>query len=91
MIMVLYEKGSLYEKFLFSGRGASHYDAAIERSDGTFQLVWITEVMNASPNITQPVSLVRGVSAGRSDRASTSGQLVSSRLRRPIKQDPKQP
>ncbi len=39
--MVLYESGSWYEKFLLSGLGASHYDAARELPDGSFQPAWI--------------------------------------------------
>lgn len=39
--MVLYETGSRYERFLLSGYGASHYDAARELPTGDFQLVWV--------------------------------------------------
>ncbi|KAL8923119.1 MAG: hypothetical protein Q9208_004803 [Pyrenodesmia sp. 3 TL-2023] len=84
LIMVLYETDSDYERFLFSGRGASHYDAARELPDGTFQTAWIG--VGPLLNSTQP-SLLRGVNTSEPDEASSSGQLVSSRPRRSNKED----
>lgn len=52
MIIVVYQTGSAYEKFLLSGFGAAHYDAAREFPDGTFQPYWLGAMENLYHNAT---------------------------------------
>ncbi|KAI4195399.1 MAG: hypothetical protein LQ350_007212, partial [Teloschistes chrysophthalmus] len=40
LITVIYADGSSFEQFLLSGAGSTHYDAAVENPDGTFNTFW---------------------------------------------------
>ncbi|KAL9576658.1 MAG: hypothetical protein Q9212_006919 [Teloschistes hypoglaucus] len=40
LITVIYADGSTFERFLLSGAGSAHYDAAVENADGTFNTFW---------------------------------------------------
>lgn len=72
LLMVLFEKNSLYEHFLLSGYGASHYDAARELPDGRFQVVWAGAAMNALLNSTQPLPLLRPKNLTQPDGGTSS-------------------
>ncbi|KAL9576691.1 MAG: hypothetical protein Q9203_007692 [Teloschistes exilis] len=41
LITVMYADGSVFERFLLSGAGSAHYDAAVENPDGTFTTFWL--------------------------------------------------
>ncbi|KAL8658215.1 MAG: hypothetical protein Q9202_007612, partial [Teloschistes flavicans] len=41
LIAVLYADGSFFERFLLSGLGSRHYDAARENADGTITVFWL--------------------------------------------------
>lgn len=41
LITVMYADGSVFERFLLSGAGSAHYDAAVENPDGTFATFWL--------------------------------------------------
>ncbi|KAL9020789.1 MAG: hypothetical protein Q9185_001973 [Variospora sp. 1 TL-2023] len=84
MIMVLFGNDSPYEKYLFSGSGASHYDAAKQLPGGKFAPAW-----NGRSRHPESISLRPGrgnltqLSDGVFNPAQRpSQQLTSSRVRR---------
>ncbi|KAL8948700.1 MAG: hypothetical protein Q9183_007662, partial [Haloplaca sp. 2 TL-2023] len=81
LVMVIYESGSLYEQFLFSGLGSGHYDAARENSDGSLRPYWYTA---ASQNISTGFRLLPGVA---NYTARRGGAIASEKFRRAIQDD----
>lgn len=82
--MVIYGTDSPYEKFLLSGRGASHYDAARELADGTFQPAWIGHARDSLLNSTH-YSPLPEVNLTEPPGDSATGRITSSRARRSVK------
>lgn len=74
VVMVLYESGSPYEKFLLSGHGASHYDAARAWLDGSLEITWTGGASAVASNLTH-LSLQQG---GLNVTDPPSGQHASS-------------
>lgn len=87
--MVLYESGSRYEKFLLSGLGASHYDAARELPDGDFQLIWIghgTDVEDAPFEMRHHLTPLQATNLTSPEGASSTGPSISTGFRRRTRQ-----
>lgn len=81
--MVLFESGSPYERFLLSGQGAGHYDAAREWLDGTLQITWVTGAGVEASNGTQSLLQQGGVNLNE----SISSRHGNSRAKRLTSED----
>ncbi|KAL8709757.1 MAG: hypothetical protein Q9220_005543 [cf. Caloplaca sp. 1 TL-2023] len=77
MVLVVFGKASAYENFLFSGRGASHYDAARQLPGGPLIPAWIGDIGQSTTNLTDALSLPATDNATSPGESATPGQQVA--------------
>lgn len=82
--MIIYGSDSVYEKFLLSGHGASHYDAARELPGRVYLPFWVDTGFLSRLNLTSRLSLAQSVNITGGGSGSPSGSLAPLKVRRLI-------